>query len=351
MTPVEYALEIEASLNHIYESHDTLFDSIMNSDNYESFYFALTESENEKSDNILVRLLKAISSFLNGIINKFREIITGSSLRKGAENEKIQVAKDPNLVIKFLNGDLKDSKEFLQKAQRGEVSVDEARAFVNKQNGLWESIKSCALPAVAIFGGAAANEMFIKKWKSEADQVMSDVQRSDGVDYAGKMANTLDEKGKKTIANEASKVIISHMNDSSKNMATSLLNPIKELFQKQYIQKKLRDDSVQRNDPNYARRTARNAKAASKEADKQAKQLYKDKETRDKSSGAYQQSLKNQYSDQQTVNKAIRDTFDDTKDVYVDEESIKDRKFFKRKEATEKGRNQIKSLFSKGGNQ
>ena len=39
MTPVEYALEIEASLNHIYESHDTLFDSIMNSDNYESFCF------------------------------------------------------------------------------------------------------------------------------------------------------------------------------------------------------------------------------------------------------------------------------------------------------------------------
>ena len=58
-------------------------------------------------------------------------------------------------------------------------------------------------------------------------------------------------------------------------------------------------------------------------AKKSAEQLYKDKENRDKNQKAYSKGLDARYKSKNILNKAVKDTFDDTKGIYVDKKALR----------------------------
>ena len=323
MTSEMYYEELNADLTRLFNDHSAMFESIYNSDNYDSYALVITEASDGSNDNIIVRLFRAISNFIQKAIDKFKSLFSGgATLDPRYKNAPID-GKDPKLVAKFINGDFKSSKEVLAKAQRGQLSVEEANSFVNRQKSKFDAIKSSAIPAALLFTGAFANEACLKKWKQECDAAMSDVQRMDNVDYSNKVANTLDARGKKTIANEASKIIVAHMNDSMNSGISSIFNPIKTLFAKGYVKSKIINDARKRNDPNYRKEIKQQSRMNLKNAKKSAEQLYKDKENRDKNQKAYSKGLDARYKSKNILNKAVKDTFDDTKGIYVDKKALR----------------------------
>ena len=142
-----YYEELNADLTRLFNDHSAMFESIYNSDDYDSYALVITEASDGSNDNIIVRLFRAISNFIQKAIDKFKSLFGGgATLDPRYKNAPID-GKDPKLVAKFINGDFKSSKEVLAKAQRGQLSVEEANSFVNRQKSKFDAIKSSAIPA------------------------------------------------------------------------------------------------------------------------------------------------------------------------------------------------------------
>lgn len=322
VTPVDYFLEVDSDLNRMWEQHMLEYEAILQSDDDKSFFTLYEKEDNSgESQGLISKLISKIKSFLESIINKIKGIGKGLEVDPAKKNTNIHLDKDPSLVVKFLNGDIKSSKDYLQKAARGEVSIEEAQKFVQKQDSLFGTIKSATLPAVAIAAGAAANKLFLQRWRDEAHSALEDVERSSSQDFAGKVANTYDKGGKNETAKEASKIILNHINASTKKGLDHVLGPIRSLYQQGFIKNEILSDAEKRNDPKYKTKQRLAGIAAGIKGSMTANKIIKDRKTRDSNADIHSKNQKINYKAKNKVQKAMNQSYDDV-DGYVDEDAL-----------------------------
>ena len=123
-----------------------------------------------KSNGIFDAIIRLLKALINAIGDGFRKIgnwITGAKVTPEGQTARIH-GMDPNTVVKLVDGDLADASEVLQRATSGKMTVEEAKAFIDKKEAVWNTLKSSAIPVLGLAGFFLGKKMTVDKWVAEA---------------------------------------------------------------------------------------------------------------------------------------------------------------------------------------
>lgn len=325
MTPELYAKEIDAELRMIYEKYDYDFKMLQSSLDSESTILAMMEAGNEK-EGVIAKLIRKLREFLQTITNQIKKIVFGAKIAPGQENAQIRLEKDPNILVKFLNGDIKDSKEYLRKARNGEIGVDEAKAFVEKQDGGFANIKGAILPAAATLAFCVGKQKFFDQWKADALDMFKTSEQSSTNSYADKVSNLMGSENKRNQAKEgAEMILLNHTQQTTKRLSDMIIGPVKSMYQKGVLKNKIMEDAERRNTKQGRREITKEKKSEAKQLDKMTKTTLTAKQKRDAFRGTEKSLNRGIAGAKASFNAALNKSYLDV-DAPVDKEAIKNRK-------------------------
>ena len=217
----------------------------------DGLYSFITEA-NDQQEAGFIGFMKKIFRSIMGIFERglsaIAKFFTGKDIDHSKDNKQVQLDKDPDLVARFISGDIKSSKEYLDKIRAGKVSKDEAMQFVQKQNSTFDAIKpalkslGALAPLLAIGGGV------MKKWKNEAAEIYDNLEAHGENEYASKVANTYGAANKEAAAKAgAEQIIASHMGESANKGIKYFLSLPKIMVANQYFTNRIKQEANEAN--------------------------------------------------------------------------------------------------------
>lgn len=216
-------------------------------------FFEAGSASATKSDGIFQAIVRLLKTIINAIGDGFKKIgtwITGAKITPEGQNARIQ-GMDPNAVVKLVNGDIADASDALKKAASGKMTIEEAKAFIDKKESVWKTLKSSMIPVVGLSAFFLGKKFTVDQWKAEANAAMDEVEKlnrsedSSGSDskLASKIAHQYGDQAKKDAAKDASQLIVNHMNQTVRRGLGLLMTPLREAFQKGYLEKELMNEA------------------------------------------------------------------------------------------------------------
>lgn len=282
------------------------------------FFEAGTDNQ-QKSGGIFQALIRLLQSIINAIINGFKKIgnwITGAKVTPEGQNAKIN-GIDPNIAIKLVNGDIADASDALRKAAEGKMSIEEAKAFINKKESVWNTLKNTAIPVVGLAALFVGKKVTYDKWVSEVTNAKTQLEQmnyADGDDtdskIASKVAHQYGKDAKKAAAKEASAEIINFMGRTSNRGLSFLMNPIKEAIQKGYLTRNIMGEAKQMETKEGRKQLNAKAKAEQKATNAQAKQVRRLGKNLDKASKQGNKNIGKQMQADDNLHNAMVNTYD-----------------------------------------
>lgn len=325
-----YAESISLEIQEMYEKFDTdmaYLNQMLVGDALNDARNIFLEKGEEKQSGGLIGIIKSmlrgIRDLLSSAGKKLKSLLFGTSVRPDKKNEKYVLDRDPNMLTKLVNGDIKNSTEMLRKASRGELSVDEAKRFVQKQNGSLDAVKSIATTVVGAFGMLVANKHYMDKWKAQADDALTSIEASTGSNFSSKVANQYDPTNKTNAAKEAVSIISQHLQSTQKRGIDAILAPLQNLYQKNYLTNKILSDAEKTTTKKGRIELGREHSRKISEERSFQKKIKKGKKNRDRAEAFLKRAAKQKYAETQNTKRTLRDSYADTKNIYVDGDTQK----------------------------
>jgi len=183
------------------------------------------------------RIFESISRMLTEAGKKMKSFLFGAKLDESRANEKIKCEKNPDGVIKILNGEVPKYKDFLQKCLRGEVSVDEAKAFCEEKKGAFGAIGTVAISAGSLFGISKIADKSMSKWKADAEEAFeacsAEINR-----LSEKAARTEGGMNDETIK-QATQIVLNSMSEITGGGINSINKSIRALYVGNYVKARM----------------------------------------------------------------------------------------------------------------
>lgn len=218
----------------------------------DGLYSFITESEGGQSGGGLAgfvqSIFRKISEMFSRAINVVSKFLTGKEINKAKANEPVRVDKDLDLVSKFISGDIKSSKEYMQRIKEGKVSKEEALRFTQSQDQKWDAIGPSVKTVGALMGAIAVSNGFLQKWKKEADGVYNELTAHDKQRFSSQVAHTRDTSPNQALkrdvaSNGAEQIMAAHMKSSADKGIKALTSVLKNMYQKKYLSQRILDES------------------------------------------------------------------------------------------------------------
>lgn len=211
--------------------------------------FEAGSAEPEKSGGIMQAILRLINALIKSIGDGFKKIgnwMTGAKVTPEGKNAKIQ-GMDPNVVVKLVDGDLADASDALRKAANGQMSIEEAKAFIDKKESVWQTVKSSAIPVVGLAAFFLGKRFTVDKWIAQANAAKDELEKQNRASdpnasdskLAANLAHKLPGQERNDAAKAASNMIVNYMNQTSKRGFSALMGPLQDAFTKKYLTKNL----------------------------------------------------------------------------------------------------------------
>lgn len=325
-----YAESISLEIQEMYEKFDAdmaYFNQMLVGDTLDNTRNIFLEKEEERQSSgligIIKNMLRGIRDLLSSAGKKLKSLLFGTTVRPDKKDEKYVLNRDPNMLTKLVNGDIKSSTEMLKKASRGELSVDEAKRFVQKQNNSLDGVKAVATTVFGAFGMLVANKHYMDKWKAQADDALTSIEASTGSNFSSKVANQYSSENKNNATKEAVSIISEHLQSTQKRGIDALLAPLQNLYQKNYLTNKILSDAEKsKSTKGRIELEKEHAKKIREEKGLQ-RTIKKEKKNRDKTASFLRGATRRKYTEEQRTKKTLRDSYADTKDIYVDNDALK----------------------------
>lgn len=216
----------------------------------DGLYSFITEAGEQDTGffGFVKKIFRGIIGIFERGISAISKFFTGKEINHNKDNVQVKLGKDPDIVAKFISGDIKSSKEYLDKIRAGKVSKEEAMQFVQRQNSAFDAIKpglktlGSLAPLVAISTG------IMGKWKKEAAAIYDDLEAKGENTYASKVANTYGAENKDQAARSgAEQIIASHMSESANKGIKYLLSLPKIMYANQYFTNRIKQEANEAN--------------------------------------------------------------------------------------------------------
>ncbi len=275
-----------------------------------------------KSSGIFDAIIRLLKALINAIGDGFRKIgnwITGAKVTPEGQTARIH-GMDPNTVVKLVDGDLADASEVLQRATSGKMTVEEAKAFIDKKEAVWNTLKSSAIPVLGLAGFFLGKKMTVDKWVAEAKNAKDALEQlnytqGDGTDskIASKIAHQYGSEAEKAAAKEASMEIVNYMNRTTKRGLGFLMNPIRECVQKGYLTSNLQKEAHMMRTTNGRLELAKQDREKRKATKAETRGIRRINRNLTKASDKGNENIGRQIEADNALDKAKRDTFDNYK--------------------------------------
>ncbi len=203
------------------------------------------EGENQQqSGGILQAIGRLIQAVINAIVNGFKKLgqwVTGMEVTPQGKAAKVN-GMNPDMVVRLMNGDIKDASEALRKASIGEMDIEEAKEYINKKEAVWNSLKSSIIPVIGLAAFFTGKRLTVDKWKSEIQGMANQYQVDTKNAEINRIAQTL-PADKRDAAKQSATMIINQMQRHSNTAIGWFMDPIKTCYQKGYLTNKLMSDA------------------------------------------------------------------------------------------------------------
>lgn len=308
---------IDIEIGEIFESCNRDFEMAKAQLDEHILGFSFMEASEENGGGLfgfLKTIFKSILKMLDSLKEKMKSFLFGKKVNPEDENKEVEISKNPKLIVQLCNEDIKDSKTMLDRCMKGEISVEEAKQFIDKKVSARGAIGPIVATVTSVFGACTLNEKFLSKWKKEADEVYNELQASGQNRFAEKYANQYKSSNKEAVAKEGAELICEHIKDTIEyGFLNGVINPIKTLYQKNYISNRIsaEGDSFSDNKKYKAFRKNRDKERAM--IDKQRSKLIKGARNRDRNATDYELSANELQQSKNRMNKSIRKNFSDMK--------------------------------------
>jgi hypothetical protein len=293
------------------------FEAIQNEDPY------MFEAKNDEKKSgglvgVIGSMIQGIIKFLGSIGTKIKNLLLGEKTdEKGKENEQVKLDKDPNMLIKFINGDIKSSKDMLAKCQRGEVPLDEVKGFITKQNMNFDALKGTVLTLGGLFVSMGIMDKSIAKWKAEAEELYNSTKADGSNQIAHKASMHMTAEGQQAAIDEGTKLLVNHIRDTTAKGPKKAIEMAKILYQRNYLRQRSEEDLQAYRDP----KMARTLKKREKEQLKNQKKMKRQEEKfvgKDGKGGTREKTKNKQNERMQKIDKATNELRETQNKGYVD---------------------------------
>lgn len=237
--------ECEAACNRAYAR-------LLEEELHPSFY---KEAEGDKKRSgglfgFILGVLKSIKNLLSEGMKKLKSFLFGAEVGDNP-NGQVKSKKDPEKVMDFVTKYNGDANALLEKAMRGEVSVEEAKQFIDQKKSAFGSIGPTIVGAASFLGISKIMERKMASWKAEIDEAYNTAEKlhSDGstssltVDAAKAIARSSNSANKEAIIQQTAKLITDDMRNTNATGIKFIEDLIKTGYQERVIKQKLIDDA------------------------------------------------------------------------------------------------------------
>lgn len=201
----------------------------------------IREAGDEKASGglfgFIKRIFESISRMLTEAGKKMKSFLFGAKLDESKANEKITCDKNPDGVIKILNGEIPKYKEFLKQCLKGEVSVEEAKAFCEEKKGAFGAIGTVAISAGSLFGISKIADKSMSKWKADAEEAFEacseEIRR-----LSEKAARTEGGMNDETVK-QATTIVLNSMSEITGGGINAINKFIRELYVGNYVKARM----------------------------------------------------------------------------------------------------------------
>lgn len=283
--------------------------------------FEAGSQEQAQSGGIFQAIIRLLQSIINAIINGFKKIgswLTGAKVTPEGQNAKIN-GIDPNIAIKLVDGDLADASDALRKAAEGKMSIEEAKAFIDKKESVWNTLKNTAIPVVGLAALFIGKKVTYDKWTAEVKDAKDRFEQLNYADpenggtdskLASKVAHQYGNDAKKAAAKEASAAIVNFMGRTSNRGLSFIMNPIREAIQKGYIARDIRKEADLMTTKEGRKELNAKDKQKRKATKAMTKQVIQTGKNIDKSSTTGNRNIGKQIKANDKLNTAMSNTYD-----------------------------------------
>lgn len=216
------------------------------------FFEANSEGETQSTGifQAIKRLLQAILKAIGDGFKKIGSWVTGAKVTPEGQRARIQ-GMDPNAVVKLVDGDIADATDALKKAASGQMTIEDAKAFIDKKEAFWKTLKQSAIPVVGLAAFFMGKKFTVDRWKAQCQGAMDELEAQNRADnpndsdskIASKVAHLKGNQAKSEASKDAAQMIVNYMNSSTRRGLDMLMSPIRTAFQEGYIQKQIMDQA------------------------------------------------------------------------------------------------------------
>lgn len=290
----------------------------------DGLYSFITEAQsNDKPGGFIgfvLSIFRKIGEMFQRAINVVAKFLTGKEIAKDKVNEQVHMDKDIGLVSKFISGDIKSSKEYLQKIQSGQVSKEEATRFVQSQDKKWDSIGPSVQTVGALMGAIGVSSGFLVKWKNEADGVYRSLTANDKQKFSSQVAHTRDTSPNQTLkrdvaSNGAEQIMAAHIQSSANRGIGVITSCMKNMYQKKYLTQRILDEANEARSKGGFRNMKRRQNAEMRGIRRQIRDEQKIADREDKYFKAMRQGAKKLHNAQDDLRREIGRNYNNT--MYV----------------------------------
>lgn len=229
--------------------------------------FEKADDDDEKPKGIvglIKRGLSAILSFIKGILNKVKEVITGKPSNKEGRFDK-DPSKIASLCDRFIGDDINALNNFSSGKWGPEKLISYANKIVDEHGDLIKGVGAFVGPIAGMFGASQVNK-YLNGW-SERIQDTLDANSDRMADAYEKIARAKDPGNKRAAIDDAVQTVMADMQKHAKLGG----NALTEWANKVYLTNKLRRDITRNAEELETPEGRRNAKRRRNEQIRQEK--------------------------------------------------------------------------------
>lgn len=324
--------ECEAACNRAYAR-------LLEEELHPSFYKE-AEGDAKRSGGLfgfILGVLKSIKTLLTEGMKKLKSFFFG--VQAGDDPDaKVESQKDPEKMMEFVTQYNGDAKNLLNKAMNGEISVEEAKKFIDQKKATLGAIGGAVMGAASFLGISSKLEGKLAGWRAEVEEAYDNAEKlnANGTtstlsgDAARAIARSSDDANKQAIIRETSKLITDDIRDTNAKGIKFFEELFKTGYQRRVIKQKLIGQAEALTNPKARKAMEKQARQESKQDKKFIKGLGILRKNIDKGTQSAENIASNRRKNRAVINEELNKTFTDQNNyVDPDDKSGKKRKVSK----------------------